>query len=294
MCSSLAPAHGQGGGIPRGPPGWAQPAQRPEAGPAHLQPASKQGSYYFTGKHTSQGGAQRGCDQHPRSHSSRQDVTWERPCSSSSGLTASSRASRHVLGEGGGRRSQGHCQTPLHSCSRCPCPQGHCPTLKMLTTKAATREPHSKVHVPNVNGHSFQTPLCPPTARQTLTLRAPLPKPELASTKARGHHGGSPAPSTQQLQETRGRSPGQQGTGVYKEPESQAWGEQASAKRNRDRQEPCSAQSGGAERSPRPAPGSLEPWSASGEDVTFQAQPRRPGHTGLAHRSRGGAHTPLN
>lgn len=94
----------------------------------------------------------------------------------------------------------------------------------MLTTKVATREPHFQVYVPNINDHHFQTPVStPPTVRQTLTHRAPLPKSELESTKAKGHHGGSQTPGTQQLQVTPGGSPGQHSTRVYKEPESQAW-----------------------------------------------------------------------
>lgn len=56
--------------------------------------------------------------------------------------------------------------SPTPMGSRCPHPQGHGPTLKALTTTAATSEPHSEVHVPNVYDQ-FQTPPCPPTARQT-------------------------------------------------------------------------------------------------------------------------------
>ena len=109
-------------------------------------------------------------------------------------------------GQGGARRAQGPGQSPsIHSpapmCSCRPCPQGHCPTLKMLTTETATREPHSKVHVPNINGCHFQPPLCPPPPRHGPPgprPRGPLPEP--STRKAGGHRGGGgPAPSKQQL-----------------------------------------------------------------------------------------------
>ncbi|XP_044898664.1 basic salivary proline-rich protein 1-like [Felis catus] len=78
---------------------------------------------------------------------------------------------------------------------------GHRPTLKMLTTETATREPHSKVHVPNINGCHFQPPLCPPPPRHGPPgprPRGPLPEP--STRKAGGHRGGGgPAPSKQQL-----------------------------------------------------------------------------------------------
>lgn len=45
---------------------------------------------------------------------------------------------------------------------------------------------------------------------------------------------------------------------------------------------------------PRMHPMSLEPRSASGEDLTFRHTLGGPGHKGLAHGSQGGAHTPLN
>lgn len=212
-----------GRGTPTGPPGWARPAdlQRREAAALTSSRANKEAT---TGKHTGQGGVERGCAPHPRSQSSGRDVTWESPCLSVGPHGLIAWIQGQPAGVVGGWGAPGHGQTLLPAFSHSdvlllPLSSRTLPRFEDATTTAATREPHSKVHVPNVYDH-VQTPLCSPTARQTLiqcpikahfqNLNPQTQRPEVTAEEAqlpagssRRRHGEEPWPA--------------------EEPESQAW-----------------------------------------------------------------------